>query len=102
MLTEKNIIGLQKLCGRWRTVPTPYKLKDIKKLEPFARYASQAAEIWQGVCSGEVVALKIFKVSSDDLDAKSVSTSYIYLQGICTEGRTEVLRRSSFDETDQT
>jgi len=62
-----SIIKLRKLCGKHRTVPTSYKLEGVEKEGEYAQYISKfkPTETWKGRYKGEVVALKVLRVSRD-------------------------------------
>ena len=72
-------IELRKLCGNHRTVPTSYKLEGVVKEGEIPKHQrrSGVTEIWKGLHNGDVVALKVLRVSRDDPQMqriKSVST----------------------------
>jgi len=54
------------LCGLHFTVPTSYNLEGVTKDGDCATRISHLTEIWRGRYNGEVVALKVFRVSQDD------------------------------------
>ena len=63
---RESTIKLRELCGKYRTVPTSYRLVGVEKEGDRAQYISRTTEIWRGTYSGEVVALKILRVPRDD------------------------------------
>ena len=81
----EDITGLLHLCVRWHTVPTSYELRGVVRLGDGAQCASRVTEIWKGMYNGEVVALKILKLSGDNPEielAKRVSTPRDFRVGI--------------------
>ena len=73
-----GIIELRRLCGRYRTVPTSYRLEGVMKEGDRPQSVSQATEIWKGRYIDEVVAIKVLRESGGDhnlRNTKSVSAS---------------------------
>lgn len=68
----KTIIELRRLCGRYSTVPSSYKLESAVKDGDRAQRISKVTEIWKGRYNGEVVALKVLRVPQDDSHLKSI------------------------------
>ncbi|KAF9785451.1 kinase-like domain-containing protein [Thelephora terrestris] len=69
-LKGERYIELLQLCTLWHTVPTSYELPGVVKQGDRALHASMMTEIWEGMCGGKVVALKVLrlhkgKVNSD-------------------------------------
>ena len=81
------------LCTRWDAVPASYEISDVVAQGDRAQHISGVTEIWKGIYDGEVVAMKVLRLSrdggvlmhngsgpsEDDVDikmAKQVSVSY--------------------------
>lgn len=75
----KRVIELRRLCGYHHTIPASYQLEGITKEGDQPLKISQVAKIWKGVYRGEVVALKVLRISWGYPHAQriqSVSASY--------------------------
>jgi len=57
---------LRRLCDRHRTIPTSYRVEGVVREGGYSQPISQVIEIWKGRYRGEVVALKVLKVSRQD------------------------------------
>ena len=72
---------LLELCSRWHAVPASYELADVVKQGDHAIHTSHVTEIWKGVYGGEVIVLKVLRVSQggdpDVQKAQQVSNLYI-------------------------
>ena len=64
----KRYNELLELCTRWNAVPALYELEGVVRQGDQAKRVSQMTEIWKGTYDGEVVALKVLRLSRDDPD----------------------------------
>ena len=74
----QSMVQLRKLCGKHRTIPRSYHLEGVEKGGDHAQHISRTTEIWKGMYKGDVVALKVLRVSREDpytQRVKSVSGS---------------------------
>lgn len=108
-LKGDHYLELLELCIRWHAVPVSYELGVVVKQGDHAQRISWVTEIWKGMHDGEVVALKVLRLSQDNPAmkvAQQVSVLYNPRVGgsflvILTNG-VAVLRGSTFDEADRT
>ena len=63
MLALEDMGKLRRLCGGHRAVPTICKLEGVVREEDRSQSFSPTVEIWKGRYKGEVVALKVLKLS---------------------------------------
>ena len=70
----ESVNKLRKLCGRFRTIPTSYKLRGVKKQGDYPERVSRVTEIWKGVYRDEVVVLKVLMVPKDDPDMQETES----------------------------
>ena len=102
-LKGEYYIELLGLCASWLAVPLSYELGDIVKQGDCAQHISRLTEIWKGIYSGEVVALKVLRLCQADpyiQMAKQVGMSYYETPTVVLTDCVALLHSSGYDEAD--
>ena len=65
-LRKKGASALTTLYSHTGILPASYRLSDLKKTHDMPNVLGVYSDIWEGICDGHAVAIKVFRISRFD------------------------------------